>query len=716
MVDIDYSYSKSFQTVYTIKKMYEHAFNLSNCDISITPLEGGMKCAVYLIEDSNKKVVLKVASSDSHRFLTYEKNTMWWEVKMLEMLQSTDIPVPKLLYYDDTCTICSSPYFFMTYIKGEKLSDFKGKLSEEKRSNIEYELGKICLELSKISGDKFFIPGFSNMSFADNYEFIKKLFNSIISDAKSKNIIIPNYDYSEFINLVDNNREALNNVSDICLVHSDMWDGNIIIDDEKVSGIVDLADMYFCDELFNFYFHNLDSETSPHFLEGFGNKILSHDEKIRIVIYRIFVILKMIIEKEYKHFSTDNSKFNWLYEKLDREMLKLKEFAISDRNYIFGTGKFAKAAAEMLDRCGVRIDGFLNVYDAKKDLPYRVYKDIPVSYVDDFDLSTNQKANIIIAKKPMFVGSGIDFFRKNGFKNVYILNEEVFFDEVSDMQSLKKYIDTVDLTKPFLNYLEINLVDNCNLNCKGCAHFSNVCSKKYVDLEQFETDLRKVTDKFNLYNFRLLGGEPLLHPNLKNILEISRKYLPNSRLIIVTNGLLLDKLSEDILKSLHDNNVIVTISLYKSTYVKLESILEKLNKFGIKYLINDDMFERNDVIQKFHTRLSEDKNVGDFSANKSCSGRFCRFIRDGKISKCWLPLLIDIVNDKFNRNFEVTSDDYILLDDIDDGWEAIDKLNGDIPFCQYCRDELYEFDWESGYVNDEFSSYILQTEQKLKTK
>lgn len=377
------------------------------------------------------------------------------------------------------------------------------------------------------------------------------------------------------------------------------------------------------------------------------------------------------------------------------------------QRFIFGTGNFAFEIARIFEKYGITIDSFINVKDKNKVLPCSVYKDIPVCYVDDLDV-TAKDVNIFIAKKSMFMGSGIELFRKNQLNNIFIVNEEIFFNEIGSIDELKKYIEPIDLSYPFLNYLETNIVDNCNLNCKGCAHFSNICDPRYVDINSFEQDLKKITEHFYLYNFRLLGGEPLLHPRLKDIIEISRKYLPNSRLVIVTNGLLLDKLSPELLRCMFENNVIVTISLYMPTFSKIDNIISILKQYGIKYLINDDYFKTIEPIKSFHTRLSETKNVNNYDANKSCSGRFCRFIRDGKISKCYLPLLIDEVNKKYGKNFEVSNEDYISIYDLKDGWDAIDMLNGDIPFCQYCRDELFEFDWKCGHKNDNFDSFVLK--------
>ena len=32
----------------------------------------------------------------------------------------------------------------------------------------------------------------------------------------------------------------------------------------------------------------------------------------------------------------------------------------------------------------------------------------------------------------------------------------------------------------------VDIVDHCNLNCKGCGHFSPLASKSFLDIETFE--------------------------------------------------------------------------------------------------------------------------------------------------------------------------------------------------------------------------------------
>ena len=69
-----------------------------------------------------------------------------------------------------------------------------------------------------------------------------------------------------------------------------------------------------------FYFHTIDGKTSENFLNGFNNKKLNNDEKIRIEIYRLYVILKMIVDWKLKQYG----KFDWMYENLDTRIDSLQ--------------------------------------------------------------------------------------------------------------------------------------------------------------------------------------------------------------------------------------------------------------------------------------------------------------------------------------------------------------------------------------------------------
>ena len=312
----NYSYSKNFQSDLIIKKIYENYFHKSPDNIIITSLTGGTKSAVYLLQDDENKTVLKISTKQQDKLLSFEKDTIWWESEMLKLMESENIPTPSLFKYDDSCEICDSPYILMSYIEGRTLEECKKNLSENEINDIEYQIGQVCSNICRIKENDFYLPSRPENKYNNNFEFVLDLFDMILEDAKTKNINIGIISYDEIIQLVKKYEGILININNLCLVHSDIWDGNIIIKDGKVSGIVDFADIYFCDELMTFYFHTIKSETSKKFLEGFGKKDLSFEENIRISIYKLLVLLKMYVESNYKHFKNNEWILNKIYNEI----------------------------------------------------------------------------------------------------------------------------------------------------------------------------------------------------------------------------------------------------------------------------------------------------------------------------------------------------------------------------------------------------------------
>ena len=91
-------------------------------------------------------------------------------------------------------------------------------------------------------------------------------------------------------------------------------------------------------------------------------------------------------------------------------------------------------------------------------------------------------------------------------------------------------------------YIEITNV--CNLKCTFCPETSR--KKELMSLEQFEEVIRKIYKHTKIVCLHV-KGEPLLHNNLKEILEIIKKY--DLKANITTNGTLIKEKNEIIRKS-----------------------------------------------------------------------------------------------------------------------------------------------------------------------
>lgn len=105
-------------------------------------------------------------------------------------------------------------------------------------------------------------------------------------------------------------------------------------------------------------------------------------------------------------------------------------------------------------------------------------------------------------------------------------------------------------------YIEITNI--CNLNCSFCS--KDYRTKRNLLSDEFATIIKKI-DKYTDYIYLHVKGEPLTHPELDQILYITKKY--QKKVCITTNGVLLkDKI--DILKK-YDNIYQINISLHSES-------------------------------------------------------------------------------------------------------------------------------------------------------
>lgn len=99
-------------------------------------------------------------------------------------------------------------------------------------------------------------------------------------------------------------------------------------------------------------------------------------------------------------------------------------------------------------------------------------------------------------------------------------------------------------------YLEISNI--CNLSCSFCALTKR--DKRKLNVEEFNFLANKLRSHSEYLYFHVMG-EPLMHPNLQEFLQIADDL--KFKVIITTNATLLDKQSEILLnaKALHKVNI-----------------------------------------------------------------------------------------------------------------------------------------------------------------
>ena len=239
-----------------------------------------------------------------------------------------------------------------------------------------------------------------------------------------------------------------------------------------------------------------------------------------------------------------------------------------------------------------------------------------------------------------------------------------------------------------LDYLETQLVDHCNLNCRGCSHFSPLSEKKFTDLNTFKKDFLRLKQLFdNISTIFLMGGEPLLYPDLSIFLQFTRSQFPKSIISIVTNGMLLLRQEESFWKTCRKNNILIRITKYP---IKLdfESIRNAASNAGVNIEISDQT-------SHFYKYLNLEGSSDPVLAFKECQSVYrCPHLRDGKIYKCRIPALIHLFNRRFEKNIPVCESDFLSIHSNTSGLDILKFLNTPSPICRWCLTDWPTFKWK----------------------
>jgi fructosamine-3-kinase len=318
------SISKFWQTQDTLKQMAAKAIGEQLYSFFAKPLDGGFCNAVYLITANDKEMVLKIAPKEDIEMMSDELNLLLNEAQMLNFIkQNISIPIPQVLLHDTSCTICASPYLFISKIEGTSYDQINQSMTDKECAQVKYRVGEITAQINSIHNTQFGRPQLPETFSTSNGTFMLDVFRMLLDDGLAKNFDLPNISYDELWSLICANKDAFDDCKQPCLIHSDIWDGNIMIYDNKLSGIIDFERCLWGDYLMEDDFSGF-GEIDSNFLDGYGKTSFTKMELRRISLYRLWRRLVMTIETPYRQYN-DDGRFHWIVGELKTEIEQLKK-------------------------------------------------------------------------------------------------------------------------------------------------------------------------------------------------------------------------------------------------------------------------------------------------------------------------------------------------------------------------------------------------------
>lgn len=239
-------------------------------------------------------------------------------------------------------------------------------------------------------------------------------------------------------------------------------------------------------------------------------------------------------------------------------------------------------------------------------------------------------------------------------------------------------------------YFDVSITEHCNLNCKGCGSFAPLADEKFMDLAEYERDAMKLSELSGgvMHHINILGGEPLLHPEVQGFLEVTRRCFPVGNIYLITNGVLVPKMDDGFWKTMRDNDIIMAPTKYPIK-VDYEAIEERSRAEGVR-------FHYFGFPARVWYKLVLEPN-GDRNENHSfmhCeNANNCGCLYHGRIYPCAVIPKAHFVSEKSKYNFPVT--EYDSIDIYSATLEDIMKfLAHPVPFCRFCNPfATKETDW-----------------------
>lgn len=261
--------------------------------------------------------------------------------------------------------------------------------------------------------------------------------------------------------------------------------------------------------------------------------------------------------------------------------------------------------------------------------------------------------------------------------------------------------------KPDKIKFEINLAEHCNLNCRSCSNFSNIAEPELVSIESFTSDMKRMGELFGHVCERiyLIGGEPLLHPEICAMMKIARENFTEGNIFVYTNGILLGKQEDKFWETCRDNNIDILISAYPIK-LDMESIRSSAEKFGVsvKWALNQKENERN----IFTVEAINLAGTGNVKLNFAMCSRACGCItlKHGRLFTCTFAAHVEHFNKRFGQNVNITEADYIDIYKTDDPDEILRRLSEPIPACRYCDKLKLPKTITWGHTKQEMSEWL----------
>lgn len=225
--------------------------------------------------------------------------------------------------------------------------------------------------------------------------------------------------------------------------------------------------------------------------------------------------------------------------------------------------------------------------------------------------------------------------------------------------------------------IELPIVDRCNLDCVACSHFSPLAAG-VPDMEPAEA--AEMLDRMpciSVDQLLIIGGEPMLHPELKEFIDIAyeRRQRMKCRMV-VSNCTLYDKVRDWLPDELARTGTMLAFSDYVANRKHLDRVIADRDKRFSTIRFGESPAVFNRYLKSTDCRYALDKHL--------CGQRVCLTLRGGRLWACSSVACISTLNAAYGTAIMPSEFDSWRIEDIECRDDLVILQNLPNPFCRHC--------------------------------
>ncbi len=251
-------------------------------------LSDGEFTVCYATDD----VVLKVWPEPGTPLLTHEDGLVHAEIEVCRRASEAGFPAPELLHADLSRRHVGRDWVAMTRLPGTPLA-----LAHD-GVEVDHELGEAFARLHRIRGERFGYPGRPALQGTTWRAALGRMLGAVLDDAERFAVPLP-FARVEAESALAAAGRALDEVTVPALVHFDAWAGNVLVEDGRLSGVIDGERAFYGDPLAEWAMLAFGREPAdrPELVAGYGGLALDAAARVRLDLYRLYLFTIVLVEE-----------------------------------------------------------------------------------------------------------------------------------------------------------------------------------------------------------------------------------------------------------------------------------------------------------------------------------------------------------------------------------------------------------------------------------